>query len=89
MMMTLFRCTYYCYVFNLLMCQSILGSLKDVSWQVGMKQGRQCDFEEAALCGAVNDVGSDNADWDWVDGNTGGKIIFIFVIFLGYSSMPV
>ncbi|MPC58717.1 MAM and LDL-receptor class A domain-containing protein 1 [Portunus trituberculatus] len=36
-----------------------------------MRQGWQCDFEEAALCGAANQAEGDNYDWDWVDGNKG------------------
>lgn len=39
-----------------------------------MMKGRQCDFEEENLCGAVNEAG-DNFDWEWVTGPEGGKLL--------------
>ena len=49
-----------------------------ISLQVGMKQGWQCDFEEKALCGSLNEGVSDNSDWEWVNGDEGGKLILYF-----------
>lgn len=54
-------------------------------FQVGMKQGRQCDFEEENLCGAVNQKGSDNFDWQWVSGPEGGKLLICCLHRLTYS----
>ncbi|XP_037797571.1 MAM and LDL-receptor class A domain-containing protein 2-like [Penaeus monodon] len=37
--------------------------------------GRQCDLEEADLCGWSQVTGDDEADWQWVNGTTGGLAI--------------
>lgn len=42
---------------------------------MGAKQGRQCDFEEETLCGAVNQGATDNFNWQWVNGSTAGKML--------------
>lgn len=60
----------------------MLTLLKNVFCQVGMKHGWQCDFEEETLCGAVNQVESDNSDWEWVNGGEGGKFLFYLCYFL-------
>ncbi|KAG7165102.1 MAM and LDL-receptor class A domain-containing protein 2-like 3 [Homarus americanus] len=38
---------------------------------VGTNTGHQCDFEDEGLCGWIQVVEEDNADWDWVNGSQG------------------